>query len=335
MRSSKANLFLRLHKWAVRQDENFLTEAFAYLLQYLLDHEPEAAIRILDAITHGFFRPDPPEAGSVEVRTQVILSGGIPDIVLRAPNRLAYVEVKAEAGVAPDELVDFRRLLRASGVSKTCLVLLTRHFVDVAGLSERPDAPIRWYQVADWIEQERSRYVFQAVSTYLVDQFIGFLEARNMIMEQVTWELPGGVRALRSFGDMLYEVAASQGLQVQLKANPSWLGVYLDRRSYWLGIYFDRPEVLVFETYYRRVNPETAARLGIEGVYECKDQPGHYWRRELNLQSEEAAFFARSKARQMQLLEEFLRGCLETVKKIEVPGEPADIPSGTEARDEE
>ena len=41
MASPSNNLFLRLHKWAVRQDENFLTESLAVVLEQLLVLAPE------------------------------------------------------------------------------------------------------------------------------------------------------------------------------------------------------------------------------------------------------------------------------------------------------
>jgi hypothetical protein len=314
------NLLLRLHKWAWRQDENFLTEVLGHLLQHLLDHEPEAGVRVLQLLTGGFLAPRPEEARLVEVRTQVFSSEGTPDLELRTSKQLAYVEVKSESEVSEDQLVRYRRLLRDSGVPATALVLLTRYPVTLSDPAAQPDTFVRWYQMADWLDQERHRYAFQAVSAYLVDQFLGFLRVRNMTMGQVTWELTGGVRALRALGDMLYEVASACGCQARPHGDRNYMGVYLDRRSYWVGINYDRPEVLEFATDYRKVDPGAAARLGIEGVFEWEDGSAHGWRRQLNLDSEDVHFFARSKASQMQLLENFLRECLETVRRIEVPG---------------
>lgn len=39
MSSAENNLFSALWKWAARDDENFITEAFAYVLRHLLEHE--------------------------------------------------------------------------------------------------------------------------------------------------------------------------------------------------------------------------------------------------------------------------------------------------------
>ena len=52
MAAFQNNLLVRLHKWAFRQDENFLTETFAYVLEYLCEHEPEAASDIIFRLTN-------------------------------------------------------------------------------------------------------------------------------------------------------------------------------------------------------------------------------------------------------------------------------------------
>jgi hypothetical protein len=84
------NLLLRLHKWAWRQDENFLTEAFAHLLVHLLENEPEAGLGLLKALTGGVLDLPPIEARGVEVRTHVTSSEGTPDLELRSTAHLVW-----------------------------------------------------------------------------------------------------------------------------------------------------------------------------------------------------------------------------------------------------
>ncbi len=312
------NLLTRLHKWASRQDENFVSEVFAFLLQQLLEEEPEAAVRLLNQMTNGFFNLTPPEAGAVEVRTQVVLGEGRPDLEIRTSRQLAYIEVKVEAEVNLEQLARYRRMLGESGAQSTALVLLTRYPITLPEADERPDFAVRWFQIAEWINEQRGTHAFKPVSGYLVEQFLDFLGEKNMIMEQVTWELAGGIRALRTLVDMLLEAAAACAVRARQSASPTYMGIELERPRYCAGIYFDRPEFLVFETHYQKVDPALAARLGVAGVYEWESEPGHGWRRELSLESEEVHFFARSKASQLQLLENFLRECLTTVRQIEI-----------------
>jgi hypothetical protein len=125
---------------------------------------------------------------------------------------------------------------------------------------------------------------------------------------------------------MLYEAASSCGARAQIVGNKDYMGVYLNKRAYWVGVYFDQPELLVFETGNQAVNKDSAEALGVGTVYEWSSGAGHGWRRELKLESEEVHFFARSKANQMQVLENYLRDCLELVKKVELPVSPGAPP---------
>jgi hypothetical protein len=236
------------------------------------------------------------------------------------------VEVKSESDTGAGQLARYRKLLKDSGFPSTALILLTRYPVNLSPEEEQPDFSVRWYQIAEWIEQERRRYSFRPVSDFLVNQFLAFLGARNMTMGQVTWELSGGIRALRSLTDMLYEAAAACGLKGSIRGDRNYLGVYLDHNKYWIGVYFERPEFLIFENLKSAMNKEEVKNLGWTMF---QDESGCF--RELNLESEEVHFFARSRASQIQVLEKYLRECLELAKRIEVPGADADTPPNSEA----
>lgn len=321
MEFSEDNLLVRLHKWAYRQDENFLTEAFAHLLTYLLAHEPEAAVGLLNDITGGFFSEEGKPARGIKVRTQVTTSEGKPDLEVRSttPSRMVFIEVKSESPVKLDQLRRYQAALQANACPSR-LVLLTRHPTNLGENDPHPDKVVRWHQVAAWLEDHHGQYNFKPVSSHLVGQFLGFLTERNMTMSQVSWELPSGVRALRRLADMLYEAASACGVEAQIWGNALYCGVYLNRRDYWLGISFDEPEILVFHTYNRKVDPEAAARLEEGEVLPWKEDPTtFYWLNRLDLQSEEVHFFARSKVSQVTVLEEFLNRCLRCARQVELP----------------
>ncbi len=319
MKLSMDNLFLRLHKWAWRQDENFLTEAFAFILEYLLENESEAAVRLLDNFTKGFFRLRREEAALMDVRTQAPHVEGRPDLELRTARQLAFVEVKSESEVDQAELDNYRKILEKSGLPQTALILLTRYPANLSPDKAVPDISIRWYQVAEWMEQERNRYTFQMVSDFLVKQFLGFLTERRMIMGQVTWELAGGVRSLLALRVMLYEAANACGFKPSIGAWQDFMGIRLNGKDYRAGIHYDKPEILRFETWDSKVNKEAAEQLGIGRVYLWSNKTDYGWYRELNLESEEAHFFSRSKASQLQFLEEFLDECRKKVEQVVLP----------------
>jgi hypothetical protein len=313
------NLFLRLHKWAARQDENFCTESLALVLQHLLERHPGVAVRFLQVLTDDFLVVSADEAGKIGIRTQVDTSEGRPDLEIRWPDHLMVIEVKVESEVQKGQLEGYRLWLRNSGRPRTLLVLLARYPPTFEEQDERPDRIVRWFQVAEWLDRElRHGAITDPVARFLSKQFIDFLRARNMAIEHVTWELSGGIRALRSLTDMLYEAASACGARAQPWGSRYEMGVYLDKPRYWVGISFDRPAVVTFQTWYRKVDKDAADRLGTGSVFEWKDEPGYGWKRELDLEDEEVHFFARSKASQMELLEKFLRECLDAVRQVEL-----------------
>jgi hypothetical protein len=314
------NLFLRLHKWAARQDENFRTESLALVIQLLLEREPKTAVRLLEFITGGFLSVQPEEADTLEVLTQFETTEGIPDLVIRrSGDSLVLIEVKEESVVRAGQLEAYRSFLQQCKFERTCLILLTRYQARLPEKGARPDWAIRWFQVAEWIDQEhRQSRIQDQVSMFFCEQLVGFLGARRMSIEQVNWQLLGGVKALRAFGDMLYEIAAASGCHAQLWGDKNYLGVRLEKGTYWLGFYYFQPKYLVFSTDNKHtVDKDEAARQGIDGVYRLEHMSGHGWRRQTNLESEDVHFFSRSKESQMQFLIRFLQESLETVRRIE------------------
>ena len=94
---SGPNLFARLHKWAARQDENFLTESLAVVLEQLLILAPAVGVRLVSRLTGGFIDLEPTNVDAIEIHTQIETGSGRPDLEFRTPHRLAWVEVKAES----------------------------------------------------------------------------------------------------------------------------------------------------------------------------------------------------------------------------------------------
>src|SRR5438067_10179666 len=97
MASPTNNLFLRLHKWASRQDENFLTESLAVVLEQLLVLAPAVGTRLIARLTGGFIELSAEDASAIEIHTQVETGEGRPDLEIRSPHWLAWIEVKAES----------------------------------------------------------------------------------------------------------------------------------------------------------------------------------------------------------------------------------------------
>lgn len=321
--SNGPNVFARLHKWAARQDENFLTEALAVVLEQLIILVPQVGVRLVSRLTGGFIEVDPASAAIIEIRTQVETGQGRPDLEISSKDRLVWIEVKAEAQLRSGQLEGYRVLLGESGVEQTRLVLLTQYPEVFQSDESRPDLGIRWFEFADWLEMELPEVeATNKIAGFLARQFLDFLKERNMNLTQVGKYMPEGVRALANMLNMLLEAAVA--CKVSTEKSSSWksIGFLLDGRKYWIGLGYDDPEKLVFVTRCR-IDRDSATRLGEGELLEENWVPARYrWCRRVELSSEIVHFFERSKVSQMRWLEGFLRECLDQARSIETPEQP-------------
>ncbi|MEW6291511.1 MAG: hypothetical protein AB1545_16870 [Thermodesulfobacteriota bacterium] len=83
MPSREPGLFSSLFKWAYRQDENYTTESFVYLLSFLQRNEPEIAAEILNFLTESKYDFSRENAQFLQIKTQASTQSGRPDIELR------------------------------------------------------------------------------------------------------------------------------------------------------------------------------------------------------------------------------------------------------------
>jgi hypothetical protein len=330
--ADEPNLFSRLHKGAFRQDENFLTEALAVVLEQLLILAPGVGTRLIKGLTGGFIDLPPGDAGSIEIRTQVETGQGRPDLEIASPHLLVWIEVKAESVLRAGQLEGYRLLLGQSAIEETRLVLLTRHPEVYASGAERPDLELRWFEVADWLESELlGLETAGEVAFYLARQFLDFLRIRGMTLTQVGKYMPEGLRALGNLFNMLFEAAASCNISAKITASREETGINLDVGKYRVGINYAEPEKLWFRTRCR-IDHEAAVRLGVGEVTEESLVPGRScWWQAAELDSEDVHFYSRTKVSQMQWLESFLRECLAMGRKIETPDQRPIPDDGEEA----
>ncbi len=314
------NLLVSLYKWASRQDENFLTEAFVHLLRHLLDTEPIAAATILNKLTNGVLNLLPQQAATVNVATQVSTSQGRPDIEIRTVDCLVYVEVKVLAELGHLQLKRYRELLCTSDFERTTLVLLTRRLPDIP-TDEQPDLAIQWHQIAVWLEQELLEWNTQQESSFfLVNQFLNFLKARGMTVERVGWELVPGVESMRNLLALMESALEAERIPHKRGTGWYWLGYSLEDGVDFFFIWLEQPAMLGFRTYKRKLDLQRCEALGLTRVWSEKPV-GLRWGNVLDFESEDVHFFARSKASQLQVIERFLRESRRIAEQITVQPE--------------
>jgi hypothetical protein len=331
------NIFLTLGKWAKRHDEDFTTEAFALLLMQMLEYDPSPAGRILALITGGLVSEEDATRGNVDISTQRGTEWGVPDLWVEAPGKLTLIEVKTGAPLARDQLRSYRKVLRGSGAELTHLVLLTKYSIPVG--KYKPDQILRWYEIAQSLNEIHEMSDLSLISSYLLSHFLGFLSSRNMAFQRVDTSLSKGLDQHRElYGDdsiLLKHVKTlnrfakfeeltpfhnvlhlmGQALdQLDLDARISfdtgqhgggWAGYNIDRMKYWLCIYYDTPNILVVEISIRKGNriPDSHPPFG---EYFLKRSAVH-WRNILDLSEEEGEFFELPSNEQFERILNFTR----------------------------
>ncbi len=205
-----SNIFARLHKWAARQDENYLTESLAVVLEFLVAECPDVACRLIKALSGGRIELSSDEVATIEIRTQVDVRQGRPDLELRTPNVLVWLEVKVESALRTGQLEGYRELMTKTGYARTGLGLLTRYPEEYKPQAAQPDYEIRWFELADWFQEELAAIAASSeVARFITSQFLDFLRERNMTLTQVGKYMPEGTRALSSLLNMLKEACAA------------------------------------------------------------------------------------------------------------------------------
>jgi hypothetical protein len=317
--NEEMNLLAQLHKLASRQDENFLTEAFAHLLRHLRDHEPRVAADIICRLTRGRF----PDIGDEKLRsklrinTQVATEQGRPDIEIAIDGQFrALIEAKVESKLHDGQLQQYRKQLDGEGA----LVLLTRYPFEPPANETQPDVLCRWYQLADWLETacEEAR-IRHSDCKFLTEQFVDFLKIRNIAMEKAGPALAEGVKSLTNVLRMLDEAIIAKSGKAKgyhkFTSDQGSIGYSLDSKKFFVGIDYEEPEVLYFLTLGDfAVKNDAAERAGFGMLVSDKD--GRYWQAELNFYSDDVAFFGLSKDEQRQRLDRFVSECLDATKKI-------------------
>jgi hypothetical protein len=285
-----------LHRLANGQDENFVTETLAFVLRYLINREQQAAIRLLRFITADFMNMSEINISTVDVKTQVSTKLGRPNLILSTDNHLAYVEVKVDANFGDCQLKRYRDQLNKTKMPNTKLIALTRYPLLEDLSCGVPDHSFRWHNLADFVQKLP---VNNSVSLFIISEFLSLLTYRGLTVEKVSWEMIPGIKALIALIDMLAEALAAKKLSTRSSPAQEWRGFYIVNKSFFVGIYFNEPGVVVFNTEVP-LNEKATKTLKVGKLQ------GGQWRNELDLTSEEIHFFARSRASQVQCLEQFI-----------------------------
>jgi hypothetical protein len=299
---NRCGLLTSLHRWASHQDENFITEALVYLLNFCLVHEPQAAAYMIEKITGNLLSLKTNEINTISVTTQVHTNKGIPDIKIESDSFLVFIEVKVDSNFASNQLSRYKVVLTKNS-KQTGLITLTRYRPEQHGADITPDHAVLWHQLADWLTELPLK---NSVAKFLSDEFLKLLEYRRLAMKQVSWQLEEGVIAFRNLIDMLGEALSSRGINIHSRSAAwDWIGYYLENKRLFAGITYENPGIVIINNEGELVdNKPDEPEIGF---YQSENE----WRNELDLYSEDVHFFCRTKASQIACLGNFVE---ESVK---------------------
>ena len=320
------NLFVALHKWASKQDENFFSLMLSsYLAAVPLLESPDIAVRILSRLTNCRFDVTGDNVKSVgDYREETSdYDWKRPDLRIRAGNQLVYVEVKVQSRAHREQLENYRKGLdgerKKEGSVQTSLVLLTKDYARLSSDEEElVDYQCRWLDLAKWLRDDigSAGQELPEVSRFLIEQFVEFLEVEKCTMEEVTLALVPGVRSFMNLLKMIEEAILHRRIPKRLNVNQNSYGWNLNvaSRRHWIGVYYwNWPSVVQFEAHNVRRN---AAEVIGFGDVEEEDDNRWSWYSELDLE-EEPGLFDLSVEQQQERITRFFQDCLEAARKIE------------------
>lgn len=291
------NLFKTLSKYGSREEEDYLTESFVLLIKLLLERKPKIGLGLLNRICGmsenlRFETPD-----LIAISTQVVVDEGRPDIEVKYGSTiLVYIEIKHDASLGEGQLEYYKRKLEESDFEVTALILLTRSKVSGQETTLGRDEyhHVCWYDVHCWlleIEEEK----IDEVCIYLIEEFVRFLEGKQMSLERVGWEYINGVSSLVALGNMLEVAILETRPEIALRrtGGSSWLGFRLNDELY-CGIRYTTPLVIVFEN-----------NGGTDPTYKH------------DLDLEHVHFFSLNQAEQLECLVKFIDDAINGIPEIE------------------
>jgi len=265
MNSHRANLFVALSHYDSSAEENYLTEAFAYLVKILCERKPVDALTLINLITGTLPVHPISNIQILKVETQRDFGKyGIVDMVIEEDDdTVIFIEIKHDSPLGQNQLESYFQALEELRKPNYRLVLLKR-YKDVSesiGLDKSQYHLITWYEIHKWLH---SIIKDDEVMTYIINEFQTFLEEKDMKQKRVSWEYIQGIPALLDFRNLL-EVVKNEVMPTKhLKRTQGWsrVGLYIDRH-YFFGVRYAKPLTLVYENNFGNY-PTSTASMNLE-----------------------------------------------------------------------
>ena len=336
------NLLRLLYRLAHRQQENFTTESFAHLLQYLIDREPAAAARVIDWLADEKMHfSQRSSGGPLSVRTQDYTDqNGIPDIRIEADDVDVIVEVKLGGDLTFEQLDAYSKELKRE---RACPVLVA--LVGSAPTCKLPAGTrVRlWRDLGVQLRVE-ARSSESELTRYLIDQFADLLNHLNLMPLQVRsglsnelsahqqWaeanpeqpslfttriksidrlnekDMPHTERLRQLLLQMEHVLKGASGVRrYRFDSGPNmdepWIGFNINDMAYFFYVPLAQPETIYLQRYGHGVDPSSWD--GSRGELETTPAGITFWSEELDLLAPGLGFVEANEVIQEKMIKDF------------------------------
>lgn len=260
------NIFSALSHYDESTAENYLTEAFAYLIRMLCQRNPAKTLDFINKLC-GPLPYHPIESiSAIKVGTQKDLGeyGQVDLVIEEHADTMVFIEIKHDSSLGPKQLERYYQALIEKPQKNVRLVLLKRHKNIGNGVSLSADQfhLVTWYEVHKWLKNIKG--ADDELMVFFLKDFQEFLEEKNMKLKRVTWEYIQGLPALLELRNLL-EAAKNEIMpRAHLRRTQgwSWFGLYIDK-NFFFGVRYDKPLVVVYENNFGN-HPTSRIALDLE-----------------------------------------------------------------------
>lgn len=295
------NLFESLHKWAAANDENFITESFAYILNLYKKYDSESFDIIIKKITNNIINSNS-DLSSLTITTQFHTENGTPDIKIENTDILVFIEVKVDSGFGNDQLGRYKKVLSTKN-KKTALITITRSS-ELYGADIKPDLSITWLEIYENLLRMRKK-CSNLIGCFLTDEYTCFLKTRGLIMTEANWQLTEGIKSLKRIMDMIDRAIKLNNLNIHSRSGAwDWMGYYIENKKFFIGLYYGNPNSIT-------INTEVPLIENIPSTTEVGLLRNRRWENQLILDSEDVHFFSRTALSQLECIKLFIENSVK------------------------
>jgi len=311
--TSELSIFASLHRWARGQDENFCTEGLIHLLQLLLEAAPQQALKIIRYLTSGAIGENGERPGSITVHGQIVSDGKRPDVEIRCGGTLAWIEVKVDSPVSPNQLYNYKT--RISRHAERHVVNLLWRGGDPLERENAPDNYLIWTSLADLLEKVASDLP-STVARVLTEDYLRFLKVRSLAMSSIS---PSIVQSISDVESLIRLIESATGKNVRW-TRYHFLGCPVVMKGLtvgWLGFNLTEPQWLFFTTDEHHqnleMNPTAARELTDQNIGEMV---GKHWTMSVDLSAATELFSCDAGAQVAWVRENLINTAAENAARL-------------------